>query len=308
MTEKFRTVVLAGLVGAVVLLGAGCSAEDPTPPGLAEPTGTIPVQQVDPRLRDRLPAHIKQSGSLVAVNSGAFPPYELIQPDGTVRGASADLLNAIGQLWGIDIKHATVDGLSGLLAGIASERYQLGFGPSGDFKERQQRNDFIDYVQEFVVFGVPAGNPKNITGLKSTCGMRIAVQAGGSAEAVIEKQQQTCLRAGQPPVQVMSFKDHPQSILSVLSHRSDAFFSSRAPLSYFARVVVGRLELAGTGESNGFGTLYQGAIVKKGSELGPLLRDSLHVLFANGTYGAVMKKWGVEANKLAEPGMNLAKA
>ncbi|MBO0884696.1 MAG: transporter substrate-binding domain-containing protein, partial [Mycobacterium sp.] len=214
MTEKFRTVVLAGLVGAVVLLGAGCSAEDPTPPGLAEPTGTIPVQQVDPRLRDRLPAHIKQSGSLVAVNSGAFPPYELIQPDGTVRGASADLLNAIGQLWGIDIKHATVDGLSGLLAGIASERYQLGFGPSGDFKERQQRNDFIDYVQEFVVFGVPAGNPKNITGLKSTCGMRIAVQAGGSAEAVIEKQQQTCLRAGQPPVQVMSFKDHPQSILS----------------------------------------------------------------------------------------------
>lgn len=86
------------------------TAQNPTPPGLTEPTGTIPVQQVDLRLRDRLPADVKQSGFLVAVNSGVFPPYELIQPDGTVRGASADLVNALGQLWGIDIKHATVDG------------------------------------------------------------------------------------------------------------------------------------------------------------------------------------------------------
>lgn len=164
----------------------------------------------------------------------------------------------------------------------------------------------MDYVQEFVVFAVPAGNPKDIDGLESTCGKKISVMAGGSAEKVILGQSTACTDADEEPIAVMTFKDQPQSILAVQSGRADAFFSSQAALTYFVQEADGKLELAGKGQANGFDTLYQGAVVEKDSELGPLLRDSLQELFDNGVYEAIMTKWHLEDNMIDEPGMNMA--
>jgi len=228
-----------------------------------------------------------------------------VQQDGTVEGASAELADAVGEIWDVEINHVTADGLSSILTGMSSDRFDIAFGPVGDFKERQKENDFIDYVQEFVVFAVPAGNPEGIDGLESTCGLRIAVQSGGSAEKVIQEQAATCEANGEEPLQVMSFKDQPQSILAVRSGRADAFFSSQAPLTYFVQQSNGELELAGTGQDNGFDTLYQGAVVAKGDELGPLLEETLQLLFDAGIYEDVMTEWGVEGNMIDEPGMNL---
>jgi polar amino acid transport system substrate-binding protein len=67
----------------------------------------------------------------------------------------------------------------------------------------------------------------------------------------------------------------------------------------------GQLELTGVGQKNGFENLYQGAVVPKGSPLGPLLLDAIKVLMDNGTYAAIMKKWGLENNMIKEPGINL---
>ncbi len=82
----------------------------------------------------------------------------------------------------------TVGGLPALLAGVNSGRYQFAFGPVGDYKDREAANDFVDWVQEYVVFAALKGNPKGITSLDTACGHRIAVMAGGSAERVIKVQ------------------------------------------------------------------------------------------------------------------------
>src|SRR5699024_9505291 len=104
----------------------------------------------------------------------SFPPYMIVESgEHANTGASADLEKALEQLWGVKIKENTVDGLPSELTGIAAGRYDMAFGPVGDFKERQDQNDFIDYVQEFVVFAVEKGNPKGIDGLSSTCGNKI---------------------------------------------------------------------------------------------------------------------------------------
>ncbi|MCE3544485.1 transporter substrate-binding domain-containing protein, partial [Escherichia coli] len=83
-----------------------------------------------------------------------------------------------------------------LLSGINSGRYQFAMGPVGDYPSRQGANDFVAYVQEFVVFAVQKGNPKGITSLDNTCGSRIAVMAGGSAEKVIKEQAEKCTKDG----------------------------------------------------------------------------------------------------------------
>jgi polar amino acid transport system substrate-binding protein len=266
----------------------------------------IPTQKVDQALHDRLPADIKTAGKMISVNNGSFPPYEIVGGPHSMDGASADLTTALAQLLGVKIEHATVSGLSGVLAGINSGRYQMAIGPIGDYPDRQQKVDFIDFVQEFVVFGVQKGNPSKINGLEDTCGKRIAVMAAGSAEQVIRKQSDACVAAGKPAVQVQSFTDQPSSILAVRSKRSDAFFSSQAPLTYFIEQANGQLELSGKGQKNGFGDIFQGTVVPKGSELGNVVLDAYKELFANGTYAAIMKKWKLDGNMLQQPGRNLA--
>lgn len=274
--------------------------------GLAQAAGALPTVKMDPALHASLPIAIKQAGRMISVNNGSFPPYEIVEGPTSMSGASADLTEALGQLLGIKIEHATVSGLSGVLAGIKSGRYQLAIGPVGDYPDRQQKNDFIDYVQEFVVFAVQKGNPAKINGLEDTCGKRIAVMAAGSAEQVIRKQSQACTAAGKPAVTVQSFTDQPSSILAVRSKRSDAFFSSQAPLVYFVEQADGQLELTGQGQKNGFGDIFQGTVVPKNSELGKVVLDGYKVLFANGTYAAIMKKWKLEGNMIKAPGVNLA--
>ena len=264
----------------------------------------VPKLAVDAALRAKLPENIRTAGSMISVNNGSFPPYEIVT--GTeMTGASADLTDALGQVLGVKIEHATVGGLPALLAGINSGRYQFAFGPVGDFKSREEANDFVDWVQEFVVFAVQKGNPNGITSLDTACGQRIAVMAGGSAERVIQAQLEKCKTDGKKPVEIQSFTDQPSSILAVRSKRSDAFFSSQAPLTYFVSQAKGQLELAGVGQKNGFDNLYQGAVVPKGSPLGEVLRDGIKVLMANGTYAIIMKKWGLENNMIKEPGINL---
>jgi polar amino acid transport system substrate-binding protein len=267
----------------------------------------IPKQTVNEQLRARLPENIRAEGKMISVNNGSFPPYEIVT--GTeMTGASDDLTEAIGQVLGIKIEHATVGGLPALLAGVNSGRYQFAFGPIGDFKSREEANDFVDWVQEFVVFSVQKGNPKNITSLDTACGNRIAVMAGGSAERVIQAQAEKCKADGKEPITVQSYTDQPSSILAVRSKRADAFFSSQAPLTYFVSQANGQLELTGVGQKNGFEDLYQGAVVPKGSPLGPLLLDTIKVLMDNGTYATIMKKWGLENNMIKEPGINLGGA
>ncbi|KAA6104142.1 MULTISPECIES: ABC transporter substrate-binding protein [unclassified Pantoea] len=273
---------------------------------VAQAADAIPTQKMDQALHDRLPAQIKQAGKMISVNNGSFPPYEIVNGPHSMDGASADLTVALGQLLGVKIEHATVSGLSGVLAGINSGRYQMAIGPIGDYPDRQQKVDFIDYVQEFVVFGVQKGNPAHINGLADTCGKRIAVMAAGSAEQVIRKQSAACEAAGKPAVVVQSFTDQPSSILAVRSKRSDAFFSSQAPLTYFIEQAQGQLQLSGQGQKNGFGDIFQGTVVPKGSPLGEVVLDAYKELFANGTYAAIMKKWQLDGNMLPQPGRNLA--
>ncbi|WP_455820720.1 ABC transporter substrate-binding protein [Pseudomonas cerasi] len=267
---------------------------------------TIPVQKMNQALHDRLPDTVKSAGKMTSVNNGSFPPYEIVEGPDSMTGASADLSEALSQLLGVKIEHATVSGLPGLLAGIKSGRYQLAIGPVGDYPDRQQKNDFIDFVQEFVVFAVQKGNPAKINGLDDTCGKRIAVMAGGSAEQVIRKQSAACSTAGKAAVTVQSFTDQPSSILAVRSKRSDAFFSSQAPLVYFVQQADGQLELTGTGQKNGFGDIFQGTVVPKDSPLGEVVLDAYNVLFTNGTYAAIMKKWQLDGNIISAPGRNLA--
>jgi len=309
--SRFRTLVPA--LGAALLVAA-CAAN---PTGATGATGAstpgtasasdVAAQAKDPALYAELPASVKAAGKLVSVSGGSFPPYEVFGATASaVTGASADMFAAVGQLIGVPVTHVNTAGLPSELAGIKAGRYDFAEGPVGDFTSREGEATFVDWVTEHVVFAVPKGNPKNINSLADVCGLRIAVEAGGSAEAVMRTQSAACVKEGKQAVNIQSYQDQPTAVLSVRSGRADAFFSSEAPLTYFVQQSAGQLQLAGTGSANGFAKLFQGAVVPTKSPLANVLVQAFQKLMANGTYDKIMAKYGLESNELTAPGIDLA--
>ena len=276
--------------------------------GAAMAAADIPAQAYDKALADRVPQSVRASCVLRNAVNGTFVPYSITKGGGELDGATADFAKAVGEILGLKVVHTPLQGLSAVLLGIRSGRYDVSIAPVGDFPDREEQNDFIDYVQEYVVFAVAKGNPKKVNDISDTCGLRVSVMAAGSAERTIKKQSEACVKAGRPAVTIMSFEGQAAPLLAVRSGRADAFFSSQAPLTYFVNQDKEHLEIAAAGRSNGFGDLYQGAVVAKGSELGPVLLDAFRILHQNGTYEMIMKKWGLDNNILAEPAMNKAGA
>ena len=294
-------------VGATVLLALGLTGcvVDEGETGTPDAGSPAKAQEMNQKLHDALPQEIQDAGTIVAVNNGSFPPYTVVEGNGDLQGATADISVALGEILGVTIEHTTVDGLASVLSGMDAGRYDLNVGPTGDFKERQAQATFIDWVQEFVVFAVAKGNPTEISDLDSTCGKKVAVMASGSAEKVIKTQAEKCATDGAAELVVQSYKDQPSSILAVQSGRADAFFSSQAPLTYFVEQSDGALELTGTGQKNGFEDLHQGALVPKDSPMADVLLEAFQVLFDNGTYADIMKAHGLEDNMVEAPGINL---
>ncbi|WP_199430971.1 ABC transporter substrate-binding protein [Qaidamihabitans albus] len=290
-------------IGLLALVLSGCS--DPVDVSAGNESAAGNEQEMVQELHDRLPAKIRDSGKLVSAQAGQFPPYHYLDANKKDVGSSIQLGEALADILGVDFETVTVQSLPGVLSGIEAGRYDFSIGPIGDFAERQKSVDFVDYIQEFVAFAVQHGNPENIQGLQDICGIRVAVQAGGSAEEVAREQSERCVSEGSPAADVKAFQDQNAAILSVRSGRTDAFFSSQAPLTYFAQQAPDQLEVAAGGQSNGFDDLRQGMVVPKDSELGTVLLEALQRLYENGTYERIMTEAGLETEILPEPGINL---
>lgn len=304
--RRWRKPLAVAAVALSITL-AGCTAD----PGAvsASPSGEstgIPTQEFDQTLHDQLPAKIRDSGKLIAVNSGSYPPYVIINngAEGAPDGLLGDMSKAVSEILGVKVEHNTVAGLASVLGGMDAGRYDVALDPNGDYPDRHTKAKFVDYVQEHVLFAVLKGNPKQITSMDATCGTRVGVLAGGSAERVMKAQSEKCVAAGKTAVEVQSYQDSPQSILAVQSDRADAVFGGQGPLSYYVKETKGKLELAAEGQKNELGATFQGAVIPLNSTLDAPLLKAVEKLYANGTYDAIMTKWGLDGNKLDKPGIN----
>lgn len=303
---RWRTPLAVAAVAVSITL-AGCTADPGTASGSASPSAKstgIATQQFDQALHDKLPAKIRDAGKIVAVNSGSYPPYAIINGTGEPDGLLGDVDKAVSEILGVKVEQNTVAGLASMLSGMQAGRYDVALDPNGDYIDRQDKATFVDYIKEHVLFAVLKGNPKQINDMDGTCGTRIGVLAGGSAERVMKAQSDKCVAAGKPAVEVQSYQDSPQSILAVQSGRADAVFGGQGPLTYYVKETGGKLQLAAEGKDNVLGSTFQGAVVPKDSPLAGVLLGAFQKMYANGTYDAILAKWGLEANKLDKPGIN----
>ncbi|AOY75850.1 transporter substrate-binding domain-containing protein [Clostridium formicaceticum] len=130
------------LIIMLLIFMVGCAAEE---------TGSIDTD-VDPgegteaadgdtaATKDTLD-EIKKRGALTFAMTGAYPPFNFIDEDGTLIGFDIDIANAIAEKIGVEAEPITVL-WDGILAGLTSGRFDMIIGSMAITEERLEKVNF----------------------------------------------------------------------------------------------------------------------------------------------------------------------
>lgn len=301
----FASTALA--VGLAVGLTA-CGGSNDTDENAAQTSAVaIPAAQFSQELQDKLPQDVRDAGVLKLAGF-QFPPYAYYAEDGkTVQGFYVEVAEALETVFGVDVDFTVEPSIGDVATALKSNRADASLSSLADLPTTEESFDFADWIREYVVFMVKNGNPKNITGLETTCGTTVATLQGGPAEKVLNDYTKECTATGRPPITITTFADQNTAVLAVRSGRADAAFSQQIPLTYYVSQDP-NFELAGVNKANGFPNLYFGAYALKGDPIVEPILGAFEQLKADGLYDAWLTKYGIESNKLDTFGINLATA
>jgi polar amino acid transport system substrate-binding protein len=201
---------------------------------------------------------------------------------------------------GINVTLDVAPTISDVYTGMTSGKYDANISPLSDIPAVEANYDFADWLAEYVVFIQEKTATAKITSLTSACGHTIATLQGGTAQTVLTNANKTCSK----PITIALFADQDSAILAVKSGRADAAFSSQIPLTYYVKN-DSSLTLSGANSTkNGFPPFWVGASAPKGSPLVPALLAAMNDLKKSGTYTAILKKYGIQANAISTFGIN----
>ena len=296
----FLFALLVATLAAVGLLLTACGSSNSnssTASG-SPPAATLPAG-ADAKLNAMLPADVKSSGVITTALNAEYPPYEYVGADGkTLEGIDPDLMAATGKLLGVEFKMVNIP-WSSVLPGVQSGRYPLAWSDATDLKSRQKTMDILDYVRQGHNFLFSAsGTP--INAVADAAGKTIAVNQGSDAVGYVEGLSKQLVADGKSPIVMKTFPTQDTAVLAVKSGRVDAMVASTEGNAWAASKSNGALMTGGPVTFTG----VSGIVFPKNSPLLQPIQAALEQLRADGTYDAIMTKWGLKENEVDQFTLN----
>jgi polar amino acid transport system substrate-binding protein len=277
----------------------GGSAQEP-----ADSTGTATGGTVVDGAAAMVPQDVKDRGVLLIGTDFPYAPMEFYADDGTTEiGVDVELGQAIGEKLGLGVEFVDTD-WDGLIPALKSERYDMIMASMGDFTDRQEQVDFVDYliIGEGVV--VPAGNPDGIAATEDLCGLTISVAKGTVAVKVAEDVTAECDEKGLAALNVQQFPGDADGLLAVKSDRVDAHVIDLPTAAYEAATAGGGTTYEVVLPNVSGAIPYGIAFRKDDTDLRDAVQAALNEMIADGTYIAVLGGWKLEGGAVETATVN----
>jgi polar amino acid transport system substrate-binding protein len=240
------------------------------------------------------------AASLHAGSDVSYAPLEFFGKGGKMRGFDIDLARALSTALQRPIVIEN-DTFSGLLAAVESGRLDLAISAISDTRAREKHVDFIDYLLAGSGMLVPAGNPKHVFSLAGLCGLRVDVQRGTSQETALEQQSQDCKNIHLAPITLLTYPTDDEAFAAFAQGKSDVHVTDFPVIVYLAKTHDHLYAVAG----RQFDLVPYGiAVSKSNPALLAQLVSALKQVIANGTYDALLRKWGLEQGALRSAPVN----
>lgn len=252
---------------------------------------------VSPVFAKDLPERIAKSGRLVIGTYPNYPPITYKQPYSMkLSGFDIDLGEAIAHELGVRAEWNEI-GFAQMLPSLKTGRIDMILAFMADTEKRRELFDFVDYLTSEAVVTVRSDDATNAE-LAMLCGKRIGAGRAGTWPGDLAKWSlEHCEAEGRPAIIVIGTEGSFDARMQLKMGRLDAAVHGSETLSYFEKLDPGLYVPIGSP----FARRHVGIPFLK-TEEGAVLRDAVKAaldrLKANGTYEAIIAKYGVETGAL----------
>jgi len=290
---------ICALTAVVAVAGCGSSSSSSSSSG-ASPTASTPATGTIATVAALVPASVKSKGTYTVAADASYAPNEFVGSDGkTVQGMDADLAQALGAAMGLKVAvvNQTFDSI---IPGLVSGKYDVGASSFTDTKAREKVVDFVTYFTAGTSFYTKAQGGVSVNTLADLCGHTVAVEKGTTQQTDATAQSAKCKAAGKSGVTVLVFPDQNSANLALQSGRAQVGMADSPVAAYAVKQSNGMFKLVG----QTYGTAPYGLALPKGSGMAKPVLAAVQALMANGTYKAILTKWGVESGAITNPQIN----
>src|SRR3954468_14390520 len=249
-----------------------------------------------------LPADIKQAGTLRLTAQYTSAPMEYHDPaTNELVGLDVDLANELAKRLGVKIVWSETP-FAELIPSLQTRRADFIISGISDRASRRETADFVDYLATGPQFFVMADNAaKDATDL---CGKKVGTTRSTSFPVEIEKwSKQNCEPAGKPAIQYVPGENSIDVRNQLKQGRIDAAVQGSETLPYAQSQEPGKYRVMGEPFAKG----YQGIMFRKDdAALREVVTEKLIAMIADGSYKAVLDKWSLGGNAVAQPMLNAA--
>ncbi|QKC98415.1 ABC transporter substrate-binding protein [Mesorhizobium sp. NZP2298] len=240
---------------------------------------------------------VKQSGTLAVANTLDYAPFEYLDADGKQTGIIIELAGEVAKLVDakLDVQRTP---FPSMIPGLAAGRFKIAWETFSATPERLKQVDFVMFLKAGLAVSTSPDKKASFSGDTPLCGKRIGVSAGSASDFLVDKLGKECTDKGQEAIEKSVFNSSTDIVQAVLSDRVDARMDDATASSYFEVTSKGQLVV--------LPTLYEVAplgmaIAKDDKETADMMVGALAELFKNGTYKAILDKYGMGAYAIKEP-------
>ena len=249
-----------------------------------------------------LPEALKQAGALHLTVNSTYAPMEYRDPaTNELIGLDIDLANEIAKRLGVKIVWSETP-FAELIPSLQTKRADFIISGISDRSSRRESADFVDYLTTGPQFFVLTESPAKVA--TDLCGQKVGTTRSTSFPIEIEKwSKPNCEAAGKPAIQYVPGENSIDVRNQLKQGRIDAAVQGSETLPYAQQLEAGKYRILGEPLSKG----YQGIMFRKDdAALREVVTEKLTAMIADGSYKAVLDRWGLGANAVTQPMLNAA--
>ncbi|CAK9885886.1 MAG: ABC transporter arginine-binding protein 1 [Candidatus Erwinia impunctatus] len=232
-----------------------------------------------------------KSGVLTIGSDMTYPPYNYME-GGKPAGFDSEFMALLSHQMGL--KEQVVDTrFASLILGIKMNKFDVISSSMFVTPERATQVDFLPYMKTGGALLALKGSTLKLDGPEDLCGKKVSSIKGGAWIArFAEVTKSYCLPKGLGAIDVREFPTTPEATQALLSRAVDTLYDDVAVAKAMVDRTGGRLQISST--SVIYPVVVGLAANKDNKALLTDLTQAFDAVVANGSYGALMKKYNVQ--------------
>jgi polar amino acid transport system substrate-binding protein len=265
---------------------AGSAAASGSAAAEASPVASVPAEQ------------LLFADKLVICSDLPYPPQEFFDDNANPIGSDIELGQEIAKRLGLtpQIENSVFETI---IAAVTGGKCDIIVSAQNLTAERVKQVDMIPYFQAGQSFVVAKGNPAGIKAEADLCGKSIAAETGttevdylnGTGDYKDAGLSAKCQKDGNAAIDVKEFPKDSDALAALSSGNVDAYFADSPVAGYYTVQQPDQFELSGLT----LDVALEGISVPKDhTDLRDAVVTALKSMMDDGTYDAILKKYGVE--------------